>query len=194
MRLFDAPTIRNLTSSTSFDIADLIDGKPMSLYFVVPPFRLQAYAPVIRLWLSALMAAFSTRPVDHRRKTLLLIDEIGNLGRMDEFVTAATLMRGWGVTLWSFWQSFSQLHQYGHNAQVLADNAGVIQLFSPRNYRTAKEFCDLVGGITPEAVMALRPDEQLLLIEGGQPRVARKVQYFRDPEFSRLVTANNAVR
>ena len=39
----------------------------------------------------------------------MLCDEIASLGPMDAFLMASTLMRGWGLTLWSFWQNPSQL-------------------------------------------------------------------------------------
>jgi TraM recognition site of TraD and TraG len=39
----------------------------------------------------------------------MLCDEIGNLGRIDAFLTAATLLRSWGFTLWTFWQNLAQL-------------------------------------------------------------------------------------
>ena len=40
-------------------------------------------------------------------------DEVGNLGKMDALLTAATLMRSWGMTLWCFWQNVAQLQIYG---------------------------------------------------------------------------------
>jgi type IV secretion system protein VirD4 len=178
--------VKRVTSTTTIDIAALIEGRPMTVYIVVPPHRLRAYRPILRVWLSGLIMAFTQRKEIPIHRTLMLCDEIGNLGYLDAFVTAATLLRGWGVTMWSFWQNLSQLEQYGHDARTLIDNAGVIQLFGARNFRAAKDFVDLVGGISAEDIMQLKPDEQILLIEGGYPVCAKTVRYFEDELFDGL--------
>jgi type IV secretion system protein VirD4 len=109
---------------------------------------------------------------------------------MDAFVMASTLMRGWGLTLWSFWQNPSQLEIYGHQARTLVDNAGVLQLFGARNRRMAQEFAGLVGGVDADAIMAMPRDAQLLMIEGEPPCVSRRPRYFEEPMFEGLYDAN----
>jgi type IV secretory pathway TraG/TraD family ATPase VirD4 len=52
----------------------------------------------------------------------------------------------------------------------------------------------MVGGIDSDRIMAMAADEQLLLIEGGAPRRARKLRYFADPEFAGLYEDNFAQR
>lgn len=37
--------MRRLTDRTTIGLKALVAGKPMSLYFVVPPHRMQAYVP-----------------------------------------------------------------------------------------------------------------------------------------------------
>ena len=44
-------------------------------------------------------------------------------------LTAATLLRSWRLTLWTFWQNAAQLQIYGPHANTLVDKAGVIQIF-----------------------------------------------------------------
>jgi type IV secretory pathway TraG/TraD family ATPase VirD4 len=79
----------------------------MSLYIiiVVPPFRLNAYRPLLLLCLSGLILLLTQRRHPPEERTLMLCDEIGNLGRIEAPLTAATLLRPWGLTLWSFWQN-----------------------------------------------------------------------------------------
>jgi type IV secretion system protein VirD4 len=93
LRLFDSDLTSRLTDTTSFDLDALLAGKPMTLYIIVPPFRLNAYRPLLRAWLSGLMLAMTQRKSAPQIRTLMLCDEIGNLGRIDAFVMAATLMR-----------------------------------------------------------------------------------------------------
>jgi len=182
LRLFDSDLVRRLTDTSSIDIEAFIAGEPMSIYIVVPPLRLAAYAPLLRLWLSGLILAVTQRKSPPKERTLLLCDEIGNLGRLDTLVTAATLLRSWGVTLWTFWQNVAQLQIYGSQANTLVDNAGVIQIFGARNYRMARDLANLIGGVSPDDILNMRPDRQILLIE-GKPLQCRQTRYYADEAF-----------
>lgn len=179
LRLFDSDLARRLTDTTSFDVDEFIAGKPMSLYIIVPPLRLTAYRPLLRLWITGLILAMTNRKTLPEERTLMLCDEVGNLGRIDALLTAATLMRSWGLTLWTFWQNVAQLQIYGAQANTLVDNAGVIQAFGMRNRRMAQDIAGIIGGVSPDEIMSMRPDEQLLLIEGRIVR-CRQHRYYRD--------------
>ncbi len=145
--LFDSDLVRRLTDTTTMDLDALIAGEPISLYIIVPPFRLTAYRPLLRIWLSGMILAMTQRKTPPKERTLMLCDEVGNLGKIDVIVTAATLLRAWGLTLWTFWQNAAQLTIYGAQANTLVDNAGVIQVFGARNKRMAQDFANLVGGV-----------------------------------------------
>jgi type IV secretion system protein VirD4 len=126
LRLFDSDLVRRLTDTTTMNIDAFIEGKPMSLYIIVPPARLTAYRQLLRMWLSGLMVALTQRKAAPASRTLMLCYEIGNVGKMDAFLMGATLMASWGLTLWSFWQNPDQLKIYGPQANTLVDNAGVL--------------------------------------------------------------------
>jgi type IV secretion system protein VirD4 len=182
LRLFDSDLVRRLTDTATFDVDGFIAGKPMSLYIIVPAFRLNAYRPLLRLWLSGLILALTQRRHAPRERTLMLCDEIGNLGRLDALVTAATLLRSSGLTLWTFWQNAAQLQIYGSQANTLVDNAGVIQTFGARNRRMAQDFANLVGGVAADDIMGMPQGEQILLIEGKAIR-CKQARYYEDQMF-----------
>jgi type IV secretion system protein VirD4 len=182
LRLFDSDLMRRLTDTTSIDLDAFIAGTPMSLYIIVPPFRLSAYRPLLRIWLSGLILALTLRKTPPEYRTLLICDEAGNLGRLDTLLTAATLLRSWGLTLWTFWQNAAQLQLYGPQANTLIDNAGVVQAFGARNRRMAEEFVNLVGGVSPDDILKMPRDEQLLLIEGKLLR-CKQARYYSDRDF-----------
>jgi type IV secretion system protein VirD4 len=92
-------------------------------------------------------------------------------------------MRSWGLTLWSFWQNVAQLQIYGSHANTLVDNAGVVQEFGARNRRMALDLANIVGGISPDDILNMPPDQQILLIEGKLIR-CRQARYYSDKEFS----------
>jgi type IV secretion system protein VirD4 len=183
IRLFDSDLVRRVTDTSSIDIDALIAGKPMSIYIIVPPLRLTAYSTLLRLWLSGLILSLTQRKDVPKDRTLMLVDEVGNLGKMDALLTAATLMRSWGLSLWTFWQNASQLQIYGAQANTLVDNAGVIQVFGVRNQRMAQDIANIIGGIAPEQIMKMRPDEQLLLIESKLLR-AKQSRHYSDIAFT----------
>lgn len=182
LRLFDSDLVRRLTDTSSIDLDAFIAGEPMSLYIIVPPYRLTAFRPLLRVWLSGMVMAMTQRKAQPAERTLMLCDEIGNLGRLDAFITATTLLRSWGLTLWTFWQNVAQLQVYGSQANTLVDNAGVIQAFGARNRRMAQDLANIVGGLSAEEIMTLRPDEQILLIE-GKPLRCRQARYYNDELF-----------
>jgi type IV secretion system protein VirD4 len=182
LRLFDSELTRKVTDTTTIDLEAFIAGEPMSLYFIVPPFRLMAYRPLLRLWLSGLILALTQRQRPPKERTLMLCDEIGNLGRMEPLLTAATLMRSWGLTLWSFWQNAAQLQIYGTQANTLTDNVGVIQIFGVRNYRMAQDLANVIGGISAEELLRLGKNDQVLLMESQLLRCSQ-VRHYEDKLF-----------
>jgi len=179
LRLFDSDLVRRLTDTTTFDLDALINGEPLSLYIIVPPARLHGFSPLLRLWISGLILTLTQRRERPKERTLLLCDEIGNLGRMDALLTAATLLRSWGLTLWTFWQNAAQLQIYGTQANTLVDNAGVLQAFGARNLRMAQDLANLFGSISSHEILNLQADEQILLIEGRTMR-CKQTRYYED--------------
>jgi type IV secretion system protein VirD4 len=182
LRLFDSDLTHRLTDTTTMDLDAFVAGKPMSLYIIVPPARLSAYRPLLRLWLSGLIMVLTQRTQRPKERTLMLCDEIGNLGRMEALLTATTLMRSWGLTVWTFWQNAAQLQIYGAQANTLVDNAGVIQAFGARNLRMAQDLANLVGGVAPDEILTMAAGEQVLLIEGKVTR-CRQSRYYEDQMF-----------
>jgi type IV secretion system protein VirD4 len=182
LRLFDSDLTRRLTDTTTIDLDAFMAGEPMSLYIIVPPVRLTAYRPLLRVWLSGLILAMTQRSTPPGERTLMLCDEVGNLGRLDALLTAATLLRSWGLTLWTFWQNVAQLQIYGSQANTLVDNAGVIQAFGARNLRMARDLANILGEISPEEIMSMQSDEQMLLIEGRFLR-CKQARYYSDRLF-----------
>jgi len=182
LRLFDSDLTRRLTDTTTMDLDALVAGKPMSLYIIVPPPRLAAYRPLLRMWLSGLILLLTQRKNPPEERTLMLCDEIGNLGRLEALLTAATLMRSWGLTLWTFWQNADQLQIYGPHANTLIDNAGVIQIFGVKNYRMAQDLANVIGGISADELLHMPVNEQVLLIDSKLQR-CRQVRHYDDQMF-----------
>ena len=119
VEIFGTTLAKRVTDNTSFDLDGLVEGRPMTVYFIVPPDRIKAFAPVLRLWFSMLMLLFTKRRTRLDCPTLFLLDEAAQLGRMDSLLTAMTLLRSYSFRVWSMWQSASQLRLYGDDMETL---------------------------------------------------------------------------
>ena len=151
-----------------------------------------------------------------RTPTLFLLDEFAALGRLEAVERAMGLMAGYGLQLWPILQDMSQLKDlYGERAGTFIANAGVQQVFGVNDFETAKWLSQMIGQetagfqtdsfkpgdgpsfsnnltgrdlLTPDEIMQLPPDRQLLRVQGQATAIAQKLRYYVDPEFAGLFT------
>ena len=147
---------------------------------------------------------------------LFLLDEFAALGRLEAVERAMGLMAGYGLQLWPILQDMSQLRDlYGQRASTFVANAGVQQVFGVNDFETAKWLSQTMGQgtigyqtesqkpgdmpttgtsitgrdlLTPDEIMQLPPERQLLRVQGQATAVAQKLRYYADPEFAGLFT------
>ena len=124
------------------------------------------------------------------------------------------LMAGYGLQLWPILQDMSQLKDlYGARANTFVANAGVLQTFGVNDYETAKWLSQSIGQettayrtesyrpgdatstsvnvtgralLTPDEIMQIPADMQLLRIQGQPPVAACKIRFYADREFDGL--------
>lgn len=124
------------------------------------------------------------------------------------------LMAGYGLQLWPILQDMSQLNAlYGKRAGTFVANAGVQQVFGVNDLETAQWLSRMIGQetagyqtqsfkpgdvpstshnvtgrdlLTPDEIMQVHPDNQLLRVQGQRTAIARKLRYYIDPEFKGL--------
>jgi type IV secretion system protein VirD4 len=73
----------SLNGRSSFSVYDMLKGKPMTIYLVIPPNKMKAFVQLIRLWVVSFMYLLTERKVRPEIPTLFIIDECGNFGKMD---------------------------------------------------------------------------------------------------------------
>ena len=155
-------------------------------------------------------------PVERLKRPLppLLLDEFAALGRLEAVERAMGLMAGYGLQLWPILQDMGQLKDlYGERAGTFIANAGVQQVFGVNDFETAKWLSQMMGQettgyqtesyrpgdppsisnnltgrdlLTPDEIMQLRPENQLLRVQGRATAVAQKLRYCADREFDGL--------
>ncbi len=104
-------TIQQSLSETTIDIKGLVAGDPVTIYVVFPASKLASFNKLLRLWVTVFIRVILSRENAPETSTLLLLDECAQLGELEEIRTAVTLLRGYGLRAWMFYQDLSQLEQ-----------------------------------------------------------------------------------
>lgn len=119
--------LRTLTSKAQLDIEAVARGNA-DLFVIVPTEHFQTMAPLLRWLLSDLFTAVRrSRRQDDPRLTLF-IDEAASLGGFEQLSVALGELPGLGLSIWTFWQSRSQIAK--HYGEAGADIFGATAEFS----------------------------------------------------------------
>ncbi|MBP1092147.1 type IV secretory system conjugative DNA transfer family protein [Bradyrhizobium diazoefficiens] len=114
----------------TFELADLRSGE-VDLFIVLPADdRKEILAPYVRWLLADLFTTVrQQKPSD---RIIVFIDEAYVLGRFDEILKGTGELPGYGISLWTFWQSRHQLIEtYGAaGAETFMGTAEVVNLFN----------------------------------------------------------------
>lgn len=185
------PVLKQATQQSSFSLEAITRGDPLSIYLVLPPHMLESHGRLLRLWISTFIAAITRRRRQPERTTLFILDEAAQLGGLPQLRQAITLLRGYGLQTWSFWQDKSQLEMlYPNDWRTMINNCRVLQCFGALNMNAARDVADLTGFDNPNAVMDLNADEMVLQLAGDEAVVARLPNYLNDEPFAGQFDAN----
>ncbi len=184
VRLFGNPLVKAAMNTTSFDLAALQDGRPLTIYLVIPPNKIRSHSPMLRMWLWAILTAMVNRPTNPETPTLFLIDEFAHIGAFPLLEDCVTLMRGYGVRLVLFLQHVEQLAKlYPKSVNTIVGNCAAVAAFGISNAAMAKPIAELLGDITPEQLIAMAPNELALRLRKQPTRMLTKLDYMTDRHF-----------
>jgi type IV secretion system protein VirD4 len=134
----DSERMAAVLSSTTFDPGRLLTGK-MTIYLCLPEDQLDTKIGFIRLLLVSLLRCVTRGGIQERNQVLFLLDEAGNIGHMRCLERATTLLRGYGVRLWYFFQSIGQLREtFREKSDVFLDAIDTQQFFGLNGMPTAE--------------------------------------------------------
>ena len=163
--------------------------RPMTIYLRVPPHMLASHGKLLRIWLGTILAAVTERCVRPEIPDLFLVDEAATLGHLDELLTAASLLRGYGLRTWTFWQSVGQIIGiYGNHASEILDNAGTLSMFGASNAASAYSLEQVTG--YSGKILGMPRSEQVLCRQGQEPLRAKKIDYRSEPSCHGLFDPN----
>lgn len=129
-----------------------------SVYICLPAGRLHRHARLFRLFINRLMNAIEVDLNEPKTPALMILDEMHVLGHMKALETAAGLIAGFGVRIWSFFQDLSQMKQiYGDRWETFLGNAAIFQTFGLNDMGTLRYVSERMG---QSAMMKVSQNEQ----------------------------------
>ena len=144
----DSVRINRTMASSNFRFADLKEAKA-TVFLVLPPERLDAYARWLRLMVAQAIHDLARSPALPSAPVLFLLDEFAALGRLEPVERAFGLMAGYGLQLWPILQDMHQLWStYGERAGTFVSNAGLVQIFNVADVETASWVSKSIGATT----------------------------------------------
>jgi len=184
-------TVRKATGESRFDPEAITRGDPLSIFVIIPPEKLESHAPLLRIWIAGLMKLILNRRRKVERPTLFMLDEAAQLGDFPPLRKAITLLRGYGLQTWSFWQDLSQLKRlYPNDWETMYNNCRAHQFFGI----TTPYLAEQVSGLTLHddlfEILELDRDEMLLGLAGERPVIAQRPNYLTDAPFQGLFDPN----
>jgi len=138
--------VLHVTERPDFTLGELAGGK-VSIYLVLPGMRMATHYRWLRLVIQQALAAMERNPVPRGRLPVwFLLEEFPALGHMRSIESAAGLMAGFGVKLWSVLQDLTQLKtHYPKSWETFLGNAGVVQAFGNADVTTTEHLSKMLG-------------------------------------------------
>lgn len=176
--------VKDATSGTGFNLDAVTRGDPVSIYLLIPPEKLESHGALLRIWISCLIKLILRRREKVEKNTLFILDEAAQLGHFPPLRQAITLLRGYGLQTWSFWQDLSQLKRlYPNDWETMYNNCRAHQYFGITTPLLADQIAHLTLKYSYSDVLELDSDEMLLTLGGDMPVIAQKPNYLSDPAF-----------
>jgi type IV secretion system protein VirD4 len=191
-RLFAVPAIQRAVADTTIDLDAFVEGKPMTIYIVMPFAKLASQKALIRLWLTTLINLLASRTHKPETVTHFVVDEMTRLGYMPQIEQAVTLLRSYGVRCVLFVQSLAQLRRdYPNDHQAICDNCGVISTFGLDKLQQCQDMAQMLGDTNAETLLHL-PADQCAVKVGKEPtQMLKKVDYLKDAMFKGQYDVNS---
>lgn len=188
MGFLRSPAVHTCLTDSTITLDDITAGAMQTIYLILPPDKLITHSKLLRLWIGVMLAAISRRKRAPHQPTLFLLDEAAQLGPMAELKVALTLMRSYGVRVWTFWQDLSQLKAtYPGEWESIVNNSNVQQHFGAKAPPSRASLRSYLGDALPKNELS---ETQQLIFSGASTKVLRRPSYLHDALFKGLASPN----
>jgi len=191
MKCLGSEAVSRAMEKSTFDLKSILDGEPVTVYLVIPPEKLESHRAVLRAWIATLLTAVLRRTRLPDLRTLFIVDEAAQLGEMPLLRTAMTLLRGYGLQCWTFWQDLGQLKNlYPDDWTTMVSNSAALQAFGLPKHGTARSAWLEVMGEEALELTKMPPEEIAVSFADTGLARHRRASYLSDPLFSGLFDSN----
>jgi len=128
LRFLDTVAVADNTKSSSFNPAELLEGKT-TVYLLLPPEHMRAASPLLRAWIGSLLRAVVRGGLQETRLVNFILDEAAALGHLESLDDAVDKYRSYAVRLHFFYQSLGQLKKCFPEGQEQTLLSNVSQIF-----------------------------------------------------------------
>ncbi len=147
LAIWDDPEIARAAAG-ELDFKALKDS-PTTVYISVPFEKMEAYAPFLKIVLTAALDAMTTNKRIPDIPVLFILDEFLSLGPFPQFKDAIRTHAGAGVRLWFFLQDVSTLEEHYPKSWATFMNAAVKLFFGTNDAITGRTISEnLLGNTT----------------------------------------------
>ncbi len=171
-------TVHRTLADSTVILDDITAGAMQTVYIIIPPEKLVTHAKLLRLWVGVMLAAITRRKRAPDLPTLFLIDETAQLGEMNELRVALTLLRAYGLRVWTFFQDIAQLQNTYSDWESIINNCKVQQYFGAKSPHARKGLKTFLGEDIPNGTLA---DDSQILFDGTSTRAIKRANYLNDP-------------
>ncbi len=137
-------------SSSDFKLSDVLDGNT-TLYVILPEAKLETHGSALGLIAMLLLEATAAAP--KTAHMMMLLEEMGNIGKLPNLSKALSLLPSKGVRLWMVFQSRRQpIEIYGTQmAGLIEEQSSLVQAWSIRGELDRKGWSARIGNSTKKA-------------------------------------------
>ncbi len=176
--------------ASSFPLQDVVDGRPMTIYMILPPDKLHSHRSLLKLWVGTLFNAILSRKHRPPLRTLFLLDEVAQLEHFPLLESLITLSAGYGVWVWMILQDLAQLQtHYPLSWKTLLNNCGVVQTFGIYNRIMATQWSEHLD-CGAHQLRNLEADEQILAMHGQPELRCKRLNYLTHSRFENSFDSN----
>ena len=128
----------------------ILKQRPTTIYLVLPASRMGTHFRWLRMILTLALSALENEPhqLGKDGHVLFILEEFPQLGYLRQIESAAGLMAGYNVKLWTVLQDLSQLKsQYRDSWETFIGNAGVFQAFGNTDATTTEYISRSLGNL-----------------------------------------------
>ena len=189
---FTDSNVRKNTETSDFNVADLVDSKKKtSFYLTMGVSDICVAKPVARLLVAMLLDAVSAHAdgqgTNGKTRLLVLLDEFPQILRLDNIPSALTFCQEQGTRICLVVQSIQQLEKaYGTKAMEEILSHTPLQIFFKPNTDGGEPTATYIArrlqgtGYARDDVEKMASEQVLLVTEGHLPILAGKFRYYLD--------------